>query len=114
MDDLIIRKAELSDVQAIINCVEAGYNKYTVHIGKKPVPMLNDYPLSVMGGHVYVGECAGEIVGILVIKDYDNYVLLDNIAVYPAWQGRSFGKRLIAFAENYAAKKRRDTPLYQY
>lgn len=105
MSEMTIRKAVLSDEKAVINCVNASYEKYIERIGKKPGPMMDDYALLIGEGNVFVGEYAGEIAGIIVLKSFADHTLLDNIAVFPAFQGKGYGKQLITFAENYAVEK---------
>ena len=113
MEELIIRTANLSDAKKVASCVNLAYEKYIVRINKKPAPMLDNYELLIREGNVYIGEYAGEIVGILVLKDFDDYILLDNVAVFPSYQGRGFGRQLILFAEDNAIGKNiREIRLY--
>lgn len=105
MEELKVRKAAFSDAAAVIDCVNAAYEKYISRLGKKPGPLLCDYPRLIGEGKVFCGEYAGQIAGILVLKEYDAYLLLDNVAVFPSFQGRGFGKELLVFAEDYAAEK---------
>jgi ribosomal protein S18 acetylase RimI-like enzyme len=51
---------------------------------------------------VHVLEDAGEIVGLVVLLPEQQAMLLDNVAVAPRAQGRGFGVKLIAFAEESA------------
>ena len=108
MDILKIRKANPADEAAIVRCVQNAYEKYIVRIGKKPGPMLNEYLPLIIDEKVFCGEFFGEIVGALVLKKFDGYMLLDNVALLPEYQGRGFGKQLIAFAEHYASENKYD------
>ena len=44
-------------------------------------------------------------LGLVVLEDQDGFLLLDNVAVAPAAQGRGFGRKLIAFAEEEASRR---------
>ena len=55
----------------------------TERIGKPPAPMLDDYGKLIRELVVYVLEADGKVVGILVLKPKDHYMLLENITIYP-------------------------------
>ena len=105
MSELTIRKAVFSDEKAVIKCVDASYEKYIERLGKKPGPMMDDYALLIGQGDVFVGEYEEQVAGIIVLKNFDDYILLDNVAVFPSYQGKGFGKSLIDFAEKLALEK---------
>jgi ribosomal protein S18 acetylase RimI-like enzyme len=67
--------------------------------------MLDDYSARASEGVVWVIEDAKTIVGILVLLAKPDHLLLDNIAVSPAHQGRRFGRRLLEFAEAEASRQ---------
>ncbi|MDA8226427.1 MAG: GNAT family N-acetyltransferase [Desulfitobacterium hafniense] len=105
MQSLKIRIANLSDKEQIERCVNLAYEKYIPRIGKKPKPMLDDYIFLIDKGNVFLGEYEGQLVGILVLKNSEKYIFLDNVAVEPSYQGKGFGKKLLLFAEKYAKEK---------
>lgn len=98
----MIRQALLADVPAIRAVVDAAYGVYLPRMGTPPGPMLDDYDALVASDHVSVLEVDGEVAGALVLLPKDDHLLLDNVAVSPAHQGRGFGRELIAFAEDAA------------
>lgn len=102
MELLNIRKAEPADEAAVVSCIQKAYQKYIVRIGRKPAPMLDDYLALILDGNVFCAEFCGEIAGVLVLKKSDGFMLLGNLAVLPKFQGKGFGKQLIAFAEHYS------------
>jgi len=104
MEILNIRKAKPADEAAVVRCIQKAYQRYIVQIGKKPGPMLDHYLPLIVDGNVFCGEFCEEIVGILVLKKFDDYMLLDNVALLPEFQGKGFGKQLLAFAENYSSE----------
>jgi N-acetylglutamate synthase-like GNAT family acetyltransferase len=54
---------------------------------------------------VWVLEQQGEIVGVVVLEEQPECLLLENVAVRPKEQSNGFGRRLIAFAEQEAARR---------
>jgi len=98
-----IRLAEPGDVARIKVVVDAAYAIYLPRMEKPPGPMRDDYEARVRDGEAYVLEEEGRIVGALVLCDRGDHLLLDNIALQPAYQGRGLGRCLLAFAEAEAA-----------
>ena len=66
--------------------------------------MLEDYTTLVATQQVFVGEARGDMFGYVVLLRRDANVLLDNVAVWPRYQGQGLGKRLITFAETQARR----------
>jgi GNAT superfamily N-acetyltransferase len=97
-----VRPAVAADVPAIERIVHDAYVKYVARIGKPPGPMLDDYAARVAAGEVSVCADGEEIAGILVLEPAADHLLLDNIAVAPAWQGRGVGRLLLDFADHQA------------
>ena len=84
--------------------VRAAYAHYTARLGKPPGPMLDDYAARVAAGEVWVCGGGDALAGILVLEPAPDHLLLDNIAVAPAWQGRGVGRRLLGFADAEARR----------
>lgn len=82
------------------DCVAGAYSHYAARIGKPPGPMLDDYEAVIREHEAYVLELGSRIVGVLVLRSSKDQLLLDNIAVDPAEQGRGHGRRLLVFAEH--------------
>jgi ribosomal protein S18 acetylase RimI-like enzyme len=70
--------------------------------GQRPRPMDADYGRAVADAESWVAEDEGEVVGFLVLVPQDDGMLLDNVAVHPAYQGRGVGRALLELAENRA------------
>ena len=98
------RPATDADAAAISECVQAAYQRYVEDIGRPPGPMLDDYGQVVRNHRAYVIEDGGRIVGALVLKDTDDGILLDNVAVLPSRQGEGIGRRLVEHAESEARR----------
>ncbi|ANT60497.1 GNAT family acetyltransferase [Salipiger sp. CCB-MM3] len=95
----LIRRAHPADLAAIEAIVETAYSPYIPRMGQKPGPMLDDYAALIAAGHVHVADLDGQVAALLVLLDQADALLLDNIAVSPAAQGRGVGRALMAFAE---------------
>lgn len=100
----MIRAAVAADVDVIKAIVDAAYSIYLARMDRPPGPMLDDYAALVAAERVSVLELEGEIAGALVLLPEDGYLLLDNVAVAPGFQGRGLGRTLIAFAETEARR----------
>jgi GNAT superfamily N-acetyltransferase len=103
----MIRPATPADVPAIARVVHDAYTKYVARIGKQPGPMLDDYCARVAAGEVSVCVEGDELAGLVVLEQAPDYLLLDHIAVAPAWQGRGVGRILLAFADAEARRTQR-------
>lgn len=97
-----LRTAAQRDLLAVQRLVEAAYGHYIARIGRKPGPMLDNYAALIAEGRVFVAEQAGALQGILVLIPQDDAMLLDNIAVAPAAQGKGLGRSMLVFAEQTA------------
>jgi GNAT superfamily N-acetyltransferase len=117
--DMRIRPATSSDADAVRALVLDAYGHYVERIGMQPGPMRDDYARRIADGQVWVVDEDGEIVGVVVLqaharedKQEDKQagaLLLDNVAVKPAAQGKGVGRALIAFAEPEAIRRGFDT-----
>ena len=95
----MIRPAMPCDVAPVQALIEAAYALYIPRIGGKPGPMLEDYAALIDQGRVEVFEEDATVLGVLVLVAQADGLLLDNIAVSPAAQGRGLGRQLMAHAE---------------
>ena len=100
----VLRSATAVDAAAISECVRAAYQRHVEDIGRPPGPMLDDYGRVIRNHRAYVIEDSGRIVGALVLKDTDDGILLDNVAVQPSRQGEGIGRRLVEYAESEARR----------
>jgi N-acetylglutamate synthase-like GNAT family acetyltransferase len=98
----MIRLARAADVAAVSAIVKDAYSIYLARNGKIPGPMRDDYAALIADQRVHVLEESGEIAGLVVLIPEARAMLLDNVAVHSRAQGRGFGIRLIAFAEQRA------------
>lgn len=99
---LTVRAATAWDVAALHAVAEAAYQGYVARIGRPPAPMTADYAAAVARGTAWVATRDDTVVGLLVLLPRLDHLLLENVAVLPAEQGRGTGSRLLAFAEEQA------------
>ena len=103
-----IRRGRDDDQDAILACVRAAYAKYVPRMGKEPAPMLANYSTLIAEGVVSVISDEPGVQGIVVCFPKDDYFFLENIAIDPAYQGKGFGRALMAFVERQARAAGRD------
>lgn len=109
----MLRAATATDAEPMRALVRAAYAHYVPRIGIEPLPMVDDYAARVAAGQAWVLERDGAMTGALVLEDHPSGLLLDNIAVAPAAQGRGHGRAMIAFAED-AARRRGHSRIWLY
>ncbi|ETW97008.1 MAG: hypothetical protein ETSY1_24325 [Candidatus Entotheonella factor] len=106
MADWIVRPAESRDADGLTQCVVAAYQIYIPRMGgQQPGPMLADYAEGIAQHQVWVAEASGVIIGGLVLVPYEDYILLDNIAVRPGYQGQGVGRALLELADAEAMRQ---------
>ena len=97
-----MRRAGPGDVDGLRAIAAAAYQMYAGRIGRAPAPVTADYAQAVRDGQVWAAIEDGRIAGFAVVIARPGYLLLDNVAVLPAAQGRGIGARLLALAEEQA------------
>jgi GNAT superfamily N-acetyltransferase len=100
-----VRPADAADLPELRRIVDAAYEKYVARIGKRPGPMLDDYAARIRAHQVWVIEDGGAVAGLIVLLGEPDFLLLDNVAVDPAMQGRGVGGALMRFAEREAVRR---------
>src|SRR4051812_14014921 len=97
-----IRPAALDDVPLVKAVTDAAYHHYIERIGVVPAPMEADHAAEVAAGRMFV--VGDPIQGVVVLVPEAGHLLLESIAVHPGAHGRGLGRRLLIFAEEYAAE----------
>ncbi len=95
---MTIREATAAEAPAVAALVDRAYARWVPVIGRKPLPMLDDYDARIAARQVFV-LADREIAGILVIEDHPDHLYLDNIAVDPSRQGQGIGRLLLDFVD---------------
>jgi ribosomal protein S18 acetylase RimI-like enzyme len=100
-----IRPAAAGDVAAITQIVDDAYRHYIPRMGRTPAPMLDNYAARVAEGVVWVIEAGSTVRGVSVLLTEPDHLLLENIAVDPAYHGTGLGRQLLLFAEAEAMRQ---------
>jgi GNAT superfamily N-acetyltransferase len=97
------RRATDADLPAIRSIVKAAYARYLDRMDRPPAPVLNDYRAATAAGQVWVlGE---PVIGVIVLMSEEVGLLVENVAVSPADQGKGYGRTLMEFAEQQARSR---------
>ena len=99
-----IRLAKPSDAPAIRDLTRAAYAKWIPLIGREPQPMTFDYDVVVRTHRFDLLFVDDRLAALVETVDEGDHWLIENLAVHPDFQGRGFGKRLLAHAEAEAAE----------
>ncbi len=99
-----LRRAVPEDADAVRAVVTAAYEPWIPVIGMRPMPMEADYDQLIDAGSVTVliEPGAGRIAALIVLVPEPEVLLIENVAVHPGFQGRGFGRTLLAHAEAVA------------
>lgn len=99
-----VRAARLSDAAAVQEIsAEAYIPVYQAVIGAVPKPAYEDYAGRIERGEVWLLEADDGPAGVLALEPKADHLMVYSIAVRPRYQGRGYGKLLLAFAEQRAA-----------
>ena len=117
-----LRSGRPDDAAALAAIARAAYERYLPRMGFPPGPMLADYAAVLADAEVWVAEDDGtgneaagngtadegsgdggrRPVGFVVLVEHPDHLLLENVAVHPAHQGRGIGRALLDHAETRA------------
>ncbi|HYJ22555.1 MAG TPA: GNAT family N-acetyltransferase [Solirubrobacterales bacterium] len=101
-DRLRIRRADLADLSIVSEIVDRAYGVYVKRIGMRPGPMDADYRGEIDRGVVWVAAEREAVLGLIVLVENPDHLLIENVAVDPAHQGEGVGRALLGFAEDSA------------
>lgn len=97
-----MRRAAPADVEAVRALTRAAYAKWVPVIGREPKPMAADFDRAVCDHWIDLEEQGATLLGLIEMIPADGHLLVENIAVAEAAQGRGIGRRLLAHAEQVA------------
>lgn len=101
--EIQIIRARPEDAAAIRELTRVAYAKWVPVIGREPIPMLADYDLAVREHLIDLLLVDDEYVALVEMIENVDHLLIENLAVAPAFQGRGYGRLLAAHAEELAA-----------
>ena len=103
MEDRVeLRQAMATDAPAIGELTRAAYAKWVPLIGREPKPMTADYEAAVAKHRVDLLYVDGTLAALIETIREADHLLVENVAVSPAFQGRGLGRRLMDHAETLA------------
>jgi GNAT superfamily N-acetyltransferase len=74
-------------------------------IGRRPMPMEDDYAARCAAGQAWLLERDGCLLGAVVVENAADHLWLDNVVVDPTRQGKGIGRALLAFVEGEARRR---------
>lgn len=104
---MTMRRADERDLATVVDLTERAYAPYAEAFGAPPLPVTEDYVPRIAAGEVWLLEDTGGAVGLIVLEDAGDALLVYSVAVAPGRQGEGHGRRLLAFAEEVAAERGR-------
>ena len=113
MSAITTRLATANDVEAIAAVTRQAYAKWVAVIGREPLPMRVDYAEAVGKHRFDLLHVDDDLAALIETTPDEDHLLIVNLAVAPAFQGRGLGVRLLKAAEDLAeASGLKGTRLY--
>lgn len=97
-----MRRATVTDAPDVGWLTRAAYAKWVAVIGREPLPMKADHEVAVREHLVDLLEVDGVLAGLVEMIPEPQWLLIENLAVAPAFQGRGCARILLAQAEQTA------------
>jgi len=98
-----IRNAGPSDAEIVRQISADAYiAAYVPVLGYIPLPAEEDYGSRIARHEVWMIEQDGKAVGVAVLEEFTDHLVVHSIAVNPGEQRRGFGKALLDFADQRA------------
>jgi len=97
-----LRRATPADATAVRDLTRAAYAKWVPMLGREPLPMTADYDAAVRDHRVDMLHLDGTLAALIEMSPQTDHLLIVNVAVSPASQGRGYGRALLVHAEGVA------------
>ncbi|WP_374575333.1 GNAT family N-acetyltransferase [Phenylobacterium sp.] len=97
------RLATAVDAPAIAELTRQAYAKWVPLIGREPLPMTVDYAEAVKRHRFELAEVGARLAALIETVPQHGWLLIQNVAVSPAFQRRGLGVALLKRAEALAA-----------
>jgi GNAT superfamily N-acetyltransferase len=101
-------RARPDEAEAVGALVESAFARHVEAVGRRPAPMDDDHAARIAAGQQHVSDApdgSGTLASSIVLVDEDDHLVVNNVAVAPAWQGHGLGRALLAFAEAEARRR---------
>ena len=103
-ESVALRRGAQAEAEAVRALVEAAYTKWIPVIGRLPIPMQADYAQALRDHRFDLLLAGPDLAGLIETRAEADHLLVVNVAVHPAFQGRGFGSRLMGRADAVAAE----------
>jgi len=97
-----IRRATTADAVAVRELTRAAYAKWVPVLGREPRPMTADYDAAVRDHLIDLLQVDGEAAALIEMAPKADHLLIVNVAVAPTYQGKGYGRAVMAHAEAVA------------
>lgn len=98
-----LRRAVVSDAPAIRALTRLAYAKWVPIAGREPLPMRAYYEAAIRDHRIDLLYREGDLAALIETIAETDHLLIENVAVSPAFQGQGLGRTLLAHAELLAA-----------
>ncbi len=99
-----LRRAVADDAAAVRVLTREAYAKWVPVIGREPLPMRADYDEAVRRHRIDLAFLDGGLAALIETIEKGDHLLIENVAVAPAFQGQGLGRFLMAHAERLATE----------
>src|SRR6185437_4730325 len=83
-----LHRATEADAASVRDLTRAAYSKWVPIIGREPRPMTADHGAAVRDHVVKILRLGGDLVALIEMRPEVDHLLIVNVAVSPARQGR--------------------------
>lgn len=96
------RLAGPGDLGLVRDTTYAAYEAYLPVLGAMPLPVEADHGAAIAAGQVWLVSDRGVDVGLMVLEQAADHVMIESLAVLPGQQGGGLGRWMLGFAEAQA------------
>jgi ribosomal protein S18 acetylase RimI-like enzyme len=104
MSAIEFHRAQPGDAAMVRALVREAYAKWVPIINREPRPMTADYDRALREHVITLATRDAAVLGLIETRLHPDHLWIENVAVRPASQGMSIGRRLLAHAERMAAE----------
>ena len=97
-----VRRATIADAGTVRELTRAAYAKWVPVLGREPRPMIADYDAALRDHLIDLLQVDGEAAALIEMAPKADHLLIVNVAVAPTYQGKGYGRALMAHAEEVA------------
>ncbi len=97
-----MRRATIADAVTVYELTRAAYAKWVPILGREPRPMTADYDAALRDHLIDLLQVDGEAAALIEMAPKPDHLLIVNVAVAPTYQGKGYGRALMAHAEEVA------------